>query len=38
MVNYEENILENKFGKEYIEYKRIVTKWIPSIKKKTIET
>jgi len=36
MVNYEENILEKKFGKEYVEYKKIVPKWIPSIKKKII--
>jgi len=32
MVNYEENILEKKFGKEYIEYQKKVPKWIPSIK------
>ena len=34
MVNYEENILEKKFGKEYIEYQMNVPKWIPSIKKR----
>jgi protein-S-isoprenylcysteine O-methyltransferase Ste14 len=34
MVNYEENILEEKFGKDYLEYKNKVSKWIPSIKKR----
>ncbi|MFX0039268.1 MAG: methyltransferase family protein [Promethearchaeota archaeon] len=30
MVNYEENILEGKFGEEYKEYKSRVPKWIPN--------
>jgi len=29
MANYEEQKLEQKFGKEYLEYKRRVPKWIP---------
>ncbi len=29
MVNFEENILENMFGEEYIKYKEKVSKWIP---------
>jgi len=31
MVNYEENILEDLFGNEYVEYKEKVPKWIPRI-------
>ena len=31
MVNYEENILEELFGNEYLEYKKKVPKWIPRI-------
>lgn len=34
MVNYEENVLEKKFGKEYVDYKIKVPKWVPSIKKR----
>ncbi|MBD3341629.1 MAG: DUF1295 domain-containing protein [Candidatus Lokiarchaeota archaeon] len=30
MVNVEEKILENLFGKEYIDYKKQVPKWIPN--------
>ena len=29
MANYEERELEQRFGKEYLEYKRKVQKWIP---------
>ena len=29
MANYEEQELEQRFGKEYLEYKRRVPKWIP---------
>jgi protein-S-isoprenylcysteine O-methyltransferase Ste14 len=29
MANYEEQKLEQKFGKEYLEYRRKVPKWIP---------
>jgi len=29
MANYEEHELEQRFGKEYLEYKRKVPKWIP---------
>ena len=31
MVNFEENILENLFGKEYLKYKKKVPKWIPGL-------
>ena len=31
MVKYEENILEEIFGNEYLEYKKKVPKWIPRI-------
>jgi protein-S-isoprenylcysteine O-methyltransferase Ste14 len=34
MVNFEEEILESKFGDEYLEYKRKVTKWLPIPNKK----
>jgi protein-S-isoprenylcysteine O-methyltransferase Ste14 len=30
MVNFEESILEAKFGKEYKEYKKSVPKWFPN--------
>jgi len=33
MVNFEENILEKMFGKDYVEYKKKVPKWIPKIGK-----
>jgi len=33
MVNFEEDILEEMFGQEYIEYKKKVPKWIPKIGK-----
>ena len=33
MVNFEEDILEEMFGKEYIEYRKKVPKWIPKIGK-----
>ena len=33
MVNFEENILEKMFGKDYLEYKKKVPKWIPKIGK-----
>jgi protein-S-isoprenylcysteine O-methyltransferase Ste14 len=36
IVDYEENVIEEKFGEEYREYKKKVPKWlpfIPSIKK-----
>ena len=29
MVNFEENILENIFGEQFLEYKKKVPKWIP---------
>lgn len=31
MVNYEETILEQIFGEEYMEYKNNVPKWIPKL-------
>ncbi|MFX1257912.1 MAG: methyltransferase family protein [Promethearchaeota archaeon] len=31
MVNYEEHILEEIFGDEYLEYKNKVPKWIPKL-------
>ncbi len=34
MVNFEEKILENLFGNEYLEYKAKVPKWIPNPFKK----
>ncbi len=34
MANFEENILENMFGDEYIQYKKRVRKWIPNPFKK----
>ena len=34
MVNFEENILENMFGEEYLRYKNKVSKWIPNPFKK----
>ena len=34
MVNFEENILEAKFGEEYKEYQKNVPKWIPNPFKK----
>ena len=34
MVNFEENILENMFGEEYIRYKKKVPKWVPNPFKK----
>jgi len=34
MVNFEESILEQKFGDQYIEYKNKVPKWIPNLFKK----
>jgi len=34
MVNFEENILENMFGEEYIKYKEKVPKWVPNPFKK----
>ena len=33
VVNYEEPQLERRFGKEYIEYCKIVPRWLPKIKK-----
>ena len=33
MVNFEEDILEEMFGEDYIEYKKKVPKWIPKIGK-----
>ncbi len=32
MANYEEEQLEKRFGKEYLNYKKRVPKWIPEIK------
>lgn len=29
MVNYEENLLEQLFGEEYLEYKKKTSKWVP---------
>jgi protein-S-isoprenylcysteine O-methyltransferase Ste14 len=29
LANYEEQKLEQRFGKDYLEYKRKVPKWIP---------
>ena len=29
MVNFEENVLEKIFGRDYLEYKKKVPKWIP---------
>lgn len=29
LANYEENLLEERFGNEYLEYKKKVRKWIP---------
>ena len=34
MVNYEENILENMFSEQYLEYKEKVPKWFPNPLKK----
>ncbi|MFX1411610.1 MAG: methyltransferase family protein [Promethearchaeota archaeon] len=34
MVNFEENVLENMFNIEYLEYKKKVPKWIPNPFKK----
>ncbi|MFW9999692.1 MAG: methyltransferase family protein [Candidatus Hodarchaeota archaeon] len=34
MANFEENILEDMFGDEYIQYKKRVPKWIPNPFKK----
>jgi protein-S-isoprenylcysteine O-methyltransferase Ste14 len=34
MVNFEEKILEEMFGVEYLEYKNKVPKWIPNPLKK----
>ncbi|MFX0041922.1 MAG: methyltransferase family protein [Candidatus Hodarchaeota archaeon] len=34
MVNFEENILENMFGNQFLEYKTKVPKWIPNPFKK----
>ena len=31
MVNFEESILENLFGEEFLKYKKKVGKWIPKI-------
>lgn len=31
IAGHEEKLLEKKFGKEYLEYKKIVPKWIPRI-------
>ena len=31
MVNFEESILENLFGEEYLKYKKRVSKWIPKL-------
>ena len=33
MVNFEEDILEEMFGQEYLDYKKKVPKWIPKIGK-----
>ena len=33
MVNFEEEILEEMFGQDYLEYKKRVPKWIPKIGK-----
>lgn len=35
MVNYEEKILENLYGQDYLEYKKRVSKWIPNPFKKS---
>ncbi len=35
MVNYEERILENLFGEDYLEYRNSVSKWIPNPFKKS---
>ena len=29
LADYEENLLEERFGDEYLEYKKNVRKWIP---------
>ena len=29
LANYEESLLEERFGNEYLEYKKNVRKWIP---------
>jgi len=29
LANYEENLLEERFGEDYLEYKKNVRKWIP---------
>ena len=34
MVNFEENLLENMFGEEYLTYKKTVPKWLPNPFKK----
>jgi len=34
MANFEENLLENMFSDEYIQYKKRVSKWIPNPFKK----
>jgi protein-S-isoprenylcysteine O-methyltransferase Ste14 len=31
MVNFEESILENLFGEDYLKYKKKVSKWIPRL-------
>ncbi|MDQ1329462.1 MAG: hypothetical protein QG641_2752 [Candidatus Poribacteria bacterium] len=31
IASYEEKLLETKFGKEYIEYKKVTSKWVPRI-------
>ena len=31
LVNYEENILEQLFGEDYLKYKQKVPKWIPTL-------
>jgi protein-S-isoprenylcysteine O-methyltransferase Ste14 len=30
LVNFEEKILENKFGNQWLEYKKNVPKWLPN--------
>ncbi|UCD85548.1 MAG: isoprenylcysteine carboxylmethyltransferase family protein, partial [Deltaproteobacteria bacterium] len=33
IAKYEEKLLENKYGEEYLEYKKTVPRWIPGKKK-----
>jgi protein-S-isoprenylcysteine O-methyltransferase Ste14 len=38
MVNFEEKILENMFGNQFLEYKKKVPKWIPNPFKKYVNS